>query len=141
MPSPLFMLAVYGRHGDLQAKLSAYDMERGLKALLEAINAELGGLTREGTGQMVRAAADTILRRHGLVGPNTGGGRIRSYHAYLTRVIVSEPVSYTVNPFSSPVCWRPVRIRPLVASYHPLSDSLTFWPSDRSTTDASSPSR
>jgi hypothetical protein len=63
MPPPLFMLAVFGRHGDVQAKLSAYDMERGSKALVEAINAELGGVTREGTKQMVRAAADAILRR------------------------------------------------------------------------------
>jgi hypothetical protein len=70
---PQFMLAVYGRHGEIQAKLSAYDMERGSKALVEAINAELGGLSRDGTKQMVRAAAEKVLRRHGLVGPDAGG--------------------------------------------------------------------
>ena len=67
------MLAVYGRHGDLQAKLSAYDLTRTSKPLVEAINAELGELARDGTKQTVRAAADKILRRHGLVGPDAGG--------------------------------------------------------------------
>ena len=73
MPPPQFMLAVYGRHGDVQALLSAYDLARTSKPLVDAINAELGGLTRDGTKQMVRAAADKILRRHGFVGPDAGG--------------------------------------------------------------------
>jgi hypothetical protein len=67
------MLAVFGRPGDAQAKLSAYDLERSSKAFVEAINAELGGLTREGTEKTLGAAADKILRRHGLVGPDAGG--------------------------------------------------------------------
>ena len=73
MPPPQFKLAVYGRPGDTQAALSAYDLTGNSKALVEAINAELGGLSREGTKQTVRAAAEKILRRHGLVGPDAGG--------------------------------------------------------------------
>jgi hypothetical protein len=73
MPPPQFMLAVYGRPGDTQAALSAYDITRTSKPLVDAINAELGGLPRDGTRQSVRAAADRILRRHGLVGPDAGG--------------------------------------------------------------------
>jgi hypothetical protein len=73
MPPPLFMLAVFGRPGDVQAKLSAYDLTRTSKPLVETINAELGGLPREGTKQTVRAAAEKVLRRHALVGPDAGG--------------------------------------------------------------------
>ncbi len=40
------MFAVYGRHGDLQAKLSAYDLTHTSKPLIEAIIAELGGHSR-----------------------------------------------------------------------------------------------
>jgi hypothetical protein len=67
------MLAVFGRYGEFQAKLSAYDMQRCSKELVEAFYAELGGLNREDTKQVARAAADKIVRRHGLVGPNAGG--------------------------------------------------------------------
>ena len=73
MPPPRFMLVVFGRPGDTQALLSAYDLTRASKPLVEAINAELGGLARDGAKQMVRAAAEKILRRHGLVGPDAGG--------------------------------------------------------------------
>jgi hypothetical protein len=73
MPPPQFMLAVYGRPGDNQALLSAYDLTRTSKPLVEAINAELGRLPRDGTRQSLRAAADKILRRAGLVGPDAGG--------------------------------------------------------------------
>jgi hypothetical protein len=64
---------VYGLHGDTQALLSASDPTGGLRVLVEAINTELGGLPRGGTRDTVRAAADKLLRRHGLVGPDAGG--------------------------------------------------------------------
>ena len=48
-------------------------ISRASKPLVEAISTELGGLSRDGTKQTVRAAAVKILRRHGLVGPDAGG--------------------------------------------------------------------
>ncbi len=73
MSPPHFKLAVFGRPGDTQAALSANDMQRTPKVLVEAINAELGGLSREGTKEAVPAVADKILRWRGLLGPDAGG--------------------------------------------------------------------
>jgi hypothetical protein len=73
MPPPLFKLAVFGRRGDTQATLSAYDQQGGFKALAEAINVELSVLPRERGREELSVAAEKILRRHGLVGPNAGG--------------------------------------------------------------------
>src|SRR5688572_23107087 len=40
MPPPLFMLAVYGRPGDVQATLSAYDLTVESKAFVQEINGD-----------------------------------------------------------------------------------------------------
>jgi hypothetical protein len=67
------MLAVYGRPGDIQASLSAYDVQGGSKALVEEINAELRRLPRGQHKQETHAAAVKVLRRHGFGKPNQAG--------------------------------------------------------------------
>jgi hypothetical protein len=67
------MLAVYGRPGDAQASLSAYDVKRGSKALVDEINAELRRLPRGQHKQETHSAAVEVLRRHGFGEPNRAG--------------------------------------------------------------------
>jgi hypothetical protein len=68
-----FMLAVFGRPGDTQALLSAYDPSGTSRALVERVNKEFGRLGRGGTRRETMDAAAAVLRRHGIVGPKAGG--------------------------------------------------------------------
>jgi len=69
----MFKLAVYGRHDDLQATLSAYDLTGESKAFVQEINAELDQLRGTLGPAEMKKAAYAVLRRHGLVGPDAGG--------------------------------------------------------------------
>lgn len=68
-----FKLAVFGRYGDKQAALSAYDYSPEARQLVERVNAELQALPRHDLDGNAKAAALVVLRRHGFAEPDARG--------------------------------------------------------------------
>lgn len=69
----MFVLAVYGRVGAYQARVSVADETRAALPLVARVNDELVALPLAGVPADARAAAWRVLRRLGFGEPDAGG--------------------------------------------------------------------